>query len=216
MGWVMLAVIGAATVLLLWRLGLPRLLWTTAGAVLMLGASGYALQGSPFAPASPARPSVSQIEVSPDIVALRGDMFGRFSEDAAYQTAADGMLRANVPSAAVKVTLGGINKLPRSIALWTQLGSVLVVHDGGNVSPAALFAFNRAMQLAPRHPGPPFFLGLGYLQAGRFDEARLWWARSLALCPAKAGYRAGVAERLALLDQFLAMSRQQGAQPPAP
>lgn len=209
MGWLMLALIAGFTALLLWRLGLPRVVWTTAGAAIMFGATGYALQGTPGLPASPAKPQTTQLDVAPDIIEMRGAFFGRYTGDAAYQTAADAMIRISDPASAVRVTLGGINHNPKSVALWTELGSVLVAHDGGNVSPAALFAFRHAIQLAPRHPGPPFFLGLGYAQAGQFPEARLWWARSLELSPPNASTRPMIKERLALLDQFIAMSRVQ-------
>ncbi len=209
MGWLMLALVAALSGLLLWRLGLPKIVWTTTGAAMMLGATGYALQGAPSLPASPAKPQSAQLDVAPDILEMRGAFFGRFTGDAAYQTAADAMIRVSDPASAVRVTLGGINRNPRSVALWTELGSVLVTHDAGNVSPAALFAFRRAIQLAPRHPGPPFFLGLGYAQAGQFPEARLWWARSLELSPPGASTREKIKERLMLLDQFIAMSKAQ-------
>ncbi len=213
MGWIMLALIGGFAAALLWRLGVPRMLWTTMAAALMIGATGYALQGSPNRAASPAKPKVESAELADDVMALRGSIFSRFTADAAYDTAANAMIRAGDPGAAVKVTLGGIAHYPRSIQLWTQLGSVLVMHDGDNMSPAALFAFRRAIQLNPRHPGPPFFLGLGYVQAGRIAEARGWWVRALALTPPGASYRGEIAERLMLLDQFLAMAaRQQGQQ----
>lgn len=213
MGWLMLLLVALASAALLWRLGVPRLLWTSAATALLLGASGYALQGAPDLPASPAKPQVTDLDISTDIVELRGALFGRFTGDAAYQTAADAMIRANAPAAAVKVTLGGIDKNPRSAAMWTELGSVLTTHDGGNVSPAALFAFRRAMMLAPRHPGPPFFLGLSFVQSGRLDQARIWWARSLELTPPDASYRGQIQERLMLLDQFIAMSRPGGPVP---
>ncbi len=206
MGWVMLALIAGGAAFMLRRLGLPRLLWTMGAAALMFGAVGYALQGAPNLPETLAKPDIRSLEIEPDMVALREAMFGRFSLDAAYQTASDAMIRANAPAAAVKVTLGGLDKLPGSIALWTQLGSTLVVHDGGTMSPAALFAFRRAIHLAPRHPGPAFFLGLGYAQSGDLVQARAWWARALALSPPGAGYRGAIVERLALLDQFIAMS----------
>ena len=64
-------------------------------------------------------------------------------------------------------------------------------------------SFRRAMSLAPGHPGPPFFLGLAYIRAGQFAEARQWWARALRLTPADAGYRPEIADRLALLDAAL-------------
>jgi len=130
MGWVMIALIGTAAALLLWRLGLPRILWTTAAAALLFGATGYALQGSPQLPASPAKPQTNKIEIAADLIELRATFFGRFTGDAAYQTAADAMLRINDPASAVKVTLGGIDRNPRSVALWTELGSVLVTKDG--------------------------------------------------------------------------------------
>ncbi|WP_374145399.1 tetratricopeptide repeat protein [Sphingomonas sp. 28-63-12] len=198
--------------LLRW-LSLPRNVWTITAAALLFGATGYVLQGSPKLPASPAQPQSTKLDVAPDIVELRGAFFGRFTGDAAYQTAADAMIRISDPASAVRVTLGGIDRNPRSVALWTELGSVLVTHDAGNVSPAALFAFRRAMFLAPRHPGPPFFLGLGYAQAGRLQNARIWWQRSLELSPPGASYRTAIQERLMLLDQFIAMSQAQGQQP---
>ena len=75
--------------------------------------------------------------------------------------------------------------------------------DGG-VSPAARFAFDRAMKLAPDHPGPPFFLGLELIRSGAFREARPWWRRAYRLTPTGIGYRQAIGERLALLEQFLA------------
>lgn len=209
MGWIALALIGIAAAALLWRMGVPRMLWTTAAAALMLGAAGYAVQGSPNRPASPAKPKREAMEIAAEVATLRGQIFSRFTADSAYETAADAMLRAGLPGNAVKVTLGGLDRYPRSIQLWTELGSVLVAHDGGNVSPAALFAFRRAMQLNPRHPGPPFFLGLGYIQAGQFPEARKAWVRALKLTPPNASYRNEIAERIVLLDQFMAMAARQ-------
>lgn len=210
MGWVMLGLVGAGAAVLLWRLALPRALWMTAAAALLFGATGYALQGSPSLPATAAQPTSTKLDISPDIIELRDAFFGRYTGDAAYQTAADAMIRSSDPASAVKVTLGGLDRNPRSVALWTELGTVLVTHDAGNVSPAALFAFRRAMFLAPRHPGPPFFLGLGYAQSGQLQAARMLWRRSLELSPPGSSYRTAIQERLMLLDQFIAMNEQQG------
>jgi len=209
MGWGMLAAVMLVSAAVLWRLGLPRLLWTTAGTALLLGGAGYAMQGRPMLGASPAKPVEDKVDIAPDILALRGKMFSSYTSDSAYQMAADAMIRVGDPGKAVKVTLGGIDRNPRSVQLWTELGSVLVTHDGGSVSPSALFAFRHAMQLSPQHPGPPFFLGLGYAQGGQLQQARFWWARALALTPKTLSYRADIAERLALLDQVIAMARQQ-------
>ncbi|CAN5398717.1 hypothetical protein BH09PSE4_BH09PSE4_19380 [soil metagenome] len=203
MGWIALGIIGVAAAGLLWRLGVARDLWAFAGAALMLGAAGYALQGRPFQPGSPVKANAEPIEVDPGLIALRNAMFGQFTLDGAYFIAADAMTRSGDAGAAVQVMLGGLHKLPQSYSLWTGLGLAYATHDGGQVSPASLFAFRQAIRLAPNHPAPRFFLGLAYIRAGQFADARPEWARALALTPAEASYRPDIAFRLALLDKYL-------------
>ncbi|MGI4731529.1 MAG: tetratricopeptide repeat protein [Janthinobacterium lividum] len=210
MGFVALLGLGLAAAALLWRLRIARPLWSLVGAAMMLGATGYALQGRPALPGHPTEADAKAIEVDPGLVMLREDMFGRFTADAAYMTASDAMLRSGDAGAAVQVMLGGIRQYPGSIQLWTGLGTALVAHDGDQVSPPALLAFQQATRLSPRHPGPPFFTGLAYVRAGRFAEARPYWRRALALSPADAPYRAPITVRLALLDVYLDRMRTTG------
>ena len=210
MGWVMLALIGAGAFGGLALLGVPRLLWSIAAAALMLGAVGYALQGRPWLGSTPAIADVGADADSPDLIDLRDRMLGRYTGDAAYVTAADAMTRAGDRRAAVRAILGGINAIPESVLLWTALGNTLSAHDGGQVSPPALFAFRQAARLSPRHPGPPFFLGQAYIREGNFAAARLCWARALALAPPRASYRADIAERLMVLDRYMAMAAAGG------
>lgn len=206
MGWLMLALLGGGAMALLVTLRLSRTLWSFAGAALMLGAIGYAWQGWPDLPASPATPIASAAQDDPGLSELRDQMFGRFTGDGAYMVAADAMMRSGEPRLAVQVILGGIRAVPKSALLWTGLGTALAAHDGGQVSPPALFAFQQAMRLAPRHPAPPFFLGLAYVRAGDFAAARPLWIRALALTPPGASYRRDIAVRLALLDRYLTMA----------
>ena len=204
MGWVGLLVLGGGVMALLVRLGIGRGLWSAAGAALMLGATGYAIQGRPTLPAHPATPAAMIQPEDPGIIELRDRMLGHFSGDGAYLVAADAMTRTGDRRLAVQAVLGGIRRYPESVLLWTGLGTALAAHDGGRVSPPALFAFEQAMRLSPRHPAPPFFLGLARVRAGEFAAARPLWARALALCPPNASYSRDVAVRLALLDQYLA------------
>ncbi|PAX09671.1 tetratricopeptide repeat protein [Sphingomonas lenta] len=203
MGLVWLLALGLGAMALMVALRLGRPLWTFVGAALMLGATGYALQGSPNLPASPVRTALRAPVEDPGLTDLRDRMLGRYTLDAAYLTAADAMMRAGDPRSAVRALLGGINRIPRSIALWTALGTAYSIHDGA-VSPPARFAFEQAMRLAPRHPAPPFFLGLAHVRADDFAAARPLWARAVALSPERASYRQDLAVRLALLDQLLA------------
>lgn len=207
MGWIALVLIGIVAALTLWRSGVARPLWSFVGAALMLGAAGYALQQRASLVSHPVESNAEPIEVDPSLIELRDQMFGRFTGDGAYLVAADGMTRSGDLGSAAQVVLSGISKYPRSLELWTGLGTVLSQHDNV-VSPASLFAFRRAAHLAPRHPAPPFFLGLAYIRAGQFAVARPYWARALALTPPNLSYHAQLAERLAALDAYLAAAEQ--------
>ena len=87
--------------------------------------------------------------------------------------------------------------------MWTGLGLKLAENDAMQISPAAKLSFERAMQLAPKHPGPPFFYGLALIREGKFEEARSWWEKAVALSPENASYRKELVVRLFLLDRFL-------------
>jgi Flp pilus assembly protein TadD len=213
MGWITLALLGGGAMALLVWLKLGRALWSLAGAALMLGATGYALQGQPALDARPAVPATPSATDDAELIALREAMLGRFSGDGAYLVAADAMTRVGDKDAAVQVILGGIRALPQSVLLWTGLGTALAAHDGGQVSPPALFAFQQAARLSPRHPAPPFFLGLAYIRSGKFAAARPSWVRALALTPDGASYRKDIAVRLDLLNRYLAMGGPPEAQP---
>jgi cytochrome c-type biogenesis protein CcmH len=216
MGFVWLALAGALAMAGLVRLGLARPLWSFAGAALMLGATGYALQGRPLLGGRPAGGAASPDLLDPAAANLRAEMFGRFTGDGAYLVAADAMMRSGDAGAAAAWCLAGIRKVPDSALLWTGLGDALVAHDGRQLSPAARFAYARAARLAPTHPGPLFFRGIAEVRAGNFAAARPLWARALALAPADAPYRGAIAERLALLDRYLAAVAASDAPPPAP
>ena len=204
-GWAILLVLALAAAAMIRFVGFARSLWPFAIAAILLAAAGYTLQGRPGQPGAPRVAEAQRGDVAPGAIELRHAMFGRFDFADSYLIAADAMTRAGSKRSAVRVLLGGIAKSPRNVALWTGLGVALSDHDGGAVSPPARFAFDQAMRLAPRHPGPPFFLGLAYIRAEDYDAARRYWARALALTPEGASYRDEIATRLALLDRLLAM-----------
>ncbi|MBY0519976.1 MAG: hypothetical protein K2P79_06080 [Sphingomonas sp.] len=207
MGWVMLAMITVLAAGLLVLLRVPRLLWMTAGTALMLGCAGYAVQGRPGLPDAKPKPQVRSIETAPDLIALRTAMWGKYTVESQYEVAFDALMRAGDAKSAVKLAIGGVTKYPGSAELWTDLGSAFVTHDS-SMSPPAQFAFDRAIRIAPQHPGPRFFRGLGFIQGGQLAEGRADWVKALALTPPNAPYRGGIAERIAVLDQFMAMAAQ--------
>lgn len=204
MGWLFLVLLALAIAAALALLRVDRRLWSMVGAALMLGAAGYAWQGSPSLPGSDARPDALRLTDDPSLVDLRERMLGRFTADAAYLTASDAMARAGDQRSAVRAILGGLNRYPHSVMLWTALGTTLAAHDGNQPSPPALFAFRQAIRVAPRHPAPHFFLGLAQVRANDYAAARREWARTLALSPEGASYRRDIAVRLMLIDRLLA------------
>ncbi|BCA61883.1 hypothetical protein HMP09_1117 [Sphingomonas sp. HMP9] len=205
MGYVWLAAIGAGAFALLAVLKVNRVLWTMVAAALMLGAAGYAWQGQPGLAGHDVSTGPAPTPDDGAMLELRDQMLERYTGAAAYLVAADAMTRIGERRAAVQVLIGGIRVAPKSLVLWTGLANALAAHDGNQVSPPALFAYQQAMRLAPKHPAPPFFLGLAYVRAGEFATARPYWAKALALTPASISYRGEIATRLALLDRFLAM-----------
>ncbi|GAA0673791.1 Flp pilus assembly protein TadD [Sphingomonas insulae] len=204
MGWLILILIAVEIAAALILLRVNRVLRSMVGAALMLGAAGYAWQGSPMLPASGARPDAIRLADDPALVDLRERMLGRFTADAAYLTASDAMARAGDQRSAVRAILGGLNRYPRSVMLWTALGTALAAHDGNQPSPPAVFAFDQAIRVAPLHPAPHFFLGLARVRANDYAAARAEWARALALSPRGASYRRDIAVRLMLIDRLLA------------
>lgn len=215
MGWVWLAAIGAAAFVGLRVVGVPRGLGSLVAAALMLGATGYALQQRAALPGRPVVANAEPIEVDPGMVAFRALILPGAAGDAGVRVAADGLLRRGDTVGAAEALRTAISVRPRDAALWSDLGGALAAHDGGQLSPAARFAFRRAWQLAPDQPGPPFFLGLAYIQAGDLAAAKTAWLRALHLTPHDAPYRVDIAERLVLIDQFQAMAAGAG-RPPAP
>ncbi|WP_137864286.1 cytochrome c biogenesis factor-like protein [Sphingomonas sp. 1F27F7B] len=215
MGWLTLALIALLAVLALALMRYPRKLWTVPATAIMLGAAGYAWQGSPGLPGHPVVPGGQQVQVDQGLIDLRDAMFGKYGTYAwSYGNLADGMLRQGDRERAVKVWQGAVRQVPEDAALWTGFGLALAEYDGNQISPAAQFAFGKASALSPQHPGPPFFYGLALVRANRFAEARPWWEKAVALAPDKASYRPALVARLLALEMFLQdqeQARREGA-----
>jgi cytochrome c-type biogenesis protein CcmH len=199
MGWSIVIGLAALVGAALWKWGgLPRSAFEPVAA-LLLGLVGYALQGRPDQPGSPVASRAATVALDEADLETRARMGKRFGSGPSWLVAADGAMRAGLPQAAVTYIKSGLKENPRDPDLWVGLGNALIVHGGGMVSPAATFAFQRAAEIAPAHPGPPFFMGLAFAQSGRFGQARAIWTELLARSPADAPWRADLEQRLAQL-----------------
>ena len=205
MGWLWLAGIGAAAFAALWLLGVGRGVKSIAAAALLFGAAGYAWQQHAALSGHPVTADAEAIQVDPGLAAYRAAIMSASPADQAALAAADDRQRAGDTGAAAQGLWQAIAQRPTDAALWAGYGGAIATHDGGQLSPAALFAFRRAFELAPESPGPPFLLGLSYLQAGEVAAAKAAWLRALSLTPPGAPTRLDLAERLAMIDQVIAM-----------
>lgn len=206
MGWVWLIAIGLGALAILWFGGVTRSAALLVAAVLFIGGAGYAVQQNATLSGSPASPDIRRIDVDPGLVAFRSEIMPTAPAVTSTLAAADDRLRAGDTAAAARLLLDAVERQPRNAALWTGLGSVLAAHDAGQLSPAAQHAFRRGFALAPDQPGPAFFLGLAHVQRGDLPAAKRAWLQALALAPRDAPYRVLIAERLVMVDQFIAMS----------
>lgn len=213
MTWVLAFALAAACfVMAAFVLKAPRAGWEAIGAALLLGVAGYGLQASPGLPGAP---KAAVEKISGDgaaAVAARGALSGKGSAMPGnrWLLTADAFARHGQYADAAGVLQGAIEAEPANAEAWLAMGNALVGHADQTLTPAALFAFQRASAAAPGHPGPPFFLGLALAQSGRLTEARGLWVRLLQDSPPDAPWRADLEQRLGELDRFIARRQAMG------
>jgi cytochrome c-type biogenesis protein CcmH len=200
MGWGIMIGLVLVAIGLLWRSGgLTRSALELAAAALLIGIAGYAWQGSPDEPGTSVASREAAGMLDPATVASRKNMMGQFGNEGAWLDFADTMTRMGQTQGAVLAMRSGIRDDRNNVNLWIGLGNALVAHGGGIVSPAARFAFDHAARLSPKHPGPPFFLGVALAAQGQTDEAVRLWTELLARSPKDAPWRADLEARLAAI-----------------
>lgn len=196
-GWLVLAALialGIGAFRLLWLRG-PML--QLAAASLLIGASGYALQGRPGLSGSP-RAAAANREVVP-LTGARDAFFGEFTPSGHWLLLSDSMARRGDTADAAGILRSAVREHPRDVALWVGLGNALVDH-AGVLTPAAELAYRRAAELAPEHPAAPFFYGFALARSGDRAGALALWREILAEAPADASWRPLVEDAVAALE----------------
>jgi cytochrome c-type biogenesis protein CcmH len=202
MGWLILLLLFVLTLGLLWRLGVRGGLLTASAAALLLGASGYALQGSPSSPGAPARGD-GEHDIFP-LTDARHAFFGHFTPAESWLRISEALARDGKSEDAVGILQNAVRRYPGDPQLWIALGNALVDHARGLTPPAEL-AYRRAAELVPGHPAAPFFYGLALARSGDREAAVAIWQRILRNAPKDAEWRP-------LVEQgVVALSRQPNA-----
>ena len=203
MGWIILfLLVLICLAALIWLGKLSRATYELTAAALLLGVAGYAWQGNPGMAGVSVVPKETANSFDDDTIDPRNEMGERFGSAQEWLIFSDSLNRSGKHGAAANYLRNGVKEHPDDPDLWVGLGNALVVHANGVITPAAQFAFQKAADLSPEHPGPPFFLGLAYAQSGKIDQARAIWTELLARSSADAPWRADLESRLATMEQI--------------
>jgi cytochrome c-type biogenesis protein CcmH len=196
MGWLTLLLLIGASLGVLWASGVRGGLLTAGAAALLLGASGYALQGRPGIPGSRAVGQEAR-EFFP-LTEARHAFFGHFTPAESWLRISEALARDGKSEDAVNVLQNAVQRYPGDAQLWIGLGNALVDHAHG-VTPPAELAYRRAAALNPGHPAAPFFYGLALARSGDRQGAVTTWQQILKTAPASAEWRPLVEQGVATL-----------------
>lgn len=202
--WLWLALVAIVTAgLMIWAGRIPAAARPLVGAAIMLGLTGYALQGSPGLAGMPIAAAPDTSGFGEAIKDPRQGMADRFGPAAKWLVVSDGFARTGKTELAARTLQRGLQEQPDNVDLWVALGNALVAHGGGQMSPSAALAFDEAARRSPDHPAPPFFAGLAMAQGGDLKGAERVWAGLLDRTPADAPWRADLEARLAELRRAM-------------
>ena len=210
MSWLIAILLGLiAFALVVFAFAKERVVWSAAGAAIMLGIAGYATQASPGLMGAPKAGGPEAIGFDPALVVdARERLTGSTGAPKdRHVLIADGFARNGRFLEAAEVLRGATRENPNNATAWLAMGNALLAHAEGALTPPAVMAYERAMRADPQSPGAPFFLGLGLAQSGQFEEARSLWADLLDKAPADAPWRGEVMQRMQRLDELIAMQR---------
>jgi cytochrome c-type biogenesis protein CcmH len=198
MGWLILLLLVAVSIGALRLFNVRGGILTAAMAALAFGAAGYAVQGRPGLPDAPAEEKANRSVVP--LADARHAFFGNFSPEESWLRMSEALARTGDTENSVGLLQNAVGRYPGSAQLWVGLGNALVDHAHGLTPPAEL-AYQRAAELSPGYPGPPFFYGLALARSGDRAGAVAIWERILANSPKDASWRPLIELGIATLTQ---------------
>ena len=197
---------GLAFLIGVFALKLPRGGYTIVGAALVFGLAGYATQGMPGLPDAPGSRSDRDDATGELIVEARREFFDPATLPSRSMITSDAFARRGDYENAAGFARSATQDNPNDIEAWTALGNALVEHAGGQLTPAAIYAYGQAETRAPAQAAPGYFIGLSLLRSGQPQRTREIWAELLAAAPQDAPWRPALAERLGRLENLLSQA----------
>ena len=178
-------------------------IWPAIAAAVVLGLAGYAWQGSPDQPASPAQPITAKLKADESLLQMRADMDTGYGIGKQWLITADSYARSGKYDYSAAFIQSGLRQYPQNGDLWAGLGVVLLLAGDGQMSPPAKMAFANARKFAPKNPAPDYFDGLVELFEGRPVKTVEIWQRLVDDAPDKAIWRPKLESQLGGLKTML-------------
>ena len=210
MTWLAILIAAALIAAVPLLLGVPRASWMVLAATALFALAGYAWQGRADLSGQPGRGSSVPAIDATKLIELRRQFFPGVTGPSRSVALADGFTRRGRFDEAAGFLDNALSTNPNDIEAWVALGLVLIAQAGGQITPAADYAFAQAQTRFPEHPGPPFFIGLNRLQSGDLQGARDDLATSLSLAPKDAAYRDTLTRQIASLDRAIEATASSG------
>ncbi|HEV7233216.1 MAG TPA: tetratricopeptide repeat protein [Sphingorhabdus sp.] len=197
-GWVALGLLAVASLAALVLIGrLQKSYWQVAAAAVLLGMTGYALQGRPSLQSAPAKSIAAKEDAAVQLVDIRADMDQSFGGAKRWLVTADAFAKQGDYKLSVSYIQAGLKQNPEDPELWSALGLQLMLASNGEMSPPAQLAFDKARAIRPNYPQPYYFGGLARLFGGDVGGAILFWEKTLSLATPNAKWKPRLESQLA-------------------
>ncbi len=197
-GWVALGLLAAVSLSALVLIGrLQKGYWQIAAAAVLLGMTGYALQGRSSVQSAPAKSLAAKEDAAVQLVEMRADMDQSFGGAKRWLVTADAFAKQGDYKLSASYIQAGLKQNPNDPDLWSALGLQLMLASNGKMSLPAQLAFDKARAIRPNYPAPYYFAGLSRLFAGNIDSAILLWEKTLSLATPNAKWRPRLESQLA-------------------
>lgn len=213
-GWIALALLAAVSLAGLILLGrLQKGYWQIAAAAVLLGMTGYALQGRPAVQSAPAKSLAAKEDAAVQLVEMRADMDQSFSGAKRWLITADSFAKQGDYKLSASYIQAGLKQNPQDPDLWSALGLQLMLASNGEMSMPAQLAFDKARAIRPNYPSPYYFGGLSRLFNGDIDGAILFWEKTLSLATPNAKWKPRLESQLANAKSLQAQIREKASEP---
>ncbi|WP_295498143.1 tetratricopeptide repeat protein [Sphingorhabdus sp. EL138] len=196
-GWIVLGLLSVLSLsVLTWFVRSSKGLWQIAAAAVLLGMTGYALQGRPSAPSSPAKSLAASEVGATQLIDIRADMDQSFGGAKRWLVTADSFAKQGDYASAASYIQSGLRSDPKNPDLWSALGLQLMLASEGQMSPPAQLAFDKARAIQPKHPAPYYFAGLARMISGDLNGGVLLWEKTLTLATPDAKWKVNIETQL--------------------